>query len=110
MDAYKSNLIYAATLIIVGFWDYFTSINPSIAQLFPLFFGVILLSLNNGVQYGLKAQKKAAFVLTIISVFSLGYLFWSERTHSNPISIFRSIVLVLLGFISIFFYIKSFTK
>jgi hypothetical protein len=107
MNAYKSNLFYAVVLILFSIWEYYSALNPSILHLLPLFFGVIFLSLNNGVQYGLKGQTKAGLVLSGISILCVSYIFFKLFDHNNIFSLFRYAVMILAGIISIFFLSKS---
>jgi hypothetical protein len=107
MNEFKSNLFYAVVLILFSIWEYYSALNPSIVHLLPLFFGVIFLSLNNGVQYGLKGQTKAALVLSVFSLIVVMYIFGNLFDRNNNLSIFRYAVIMLSGIISIFYLLKS---
>ncbi|MBK8051850.1 MAG: hypothetical protein IPK35_00875 [Saprospiraceae bacterium] len=110
MNAYKSNLFHAVVLIFLSIWEYYSALNPSIVQLLPLFFGVIFLSLNNGVQYGLQGQTKAALVLSIFSIVCVILIFLYLYSSIDILSIFRYATMILAGCISVFYLFKSVFK
>jgi len=71
MSTHTVHLVNALTLMALSFLTYVMSLNPSGYDLMPLFFGIVLLALNNGVKYGLKAQTRAAAMLSGICALSL---------------------------------------
>lgn len=110
MNAYKSNLFHAVVLILLSIWEYYSALNPSIVQLLPLFFGVIFLSLNNGVQYGLQGQTKAALILSIFSVLCVMLIFLNFYPSFYIFSILRYGTMILAGCISVFYLFKTVFK
>lgn len=71
MSAHTIHLVNALTLMVLSFLTYVMSLNPNGYDLMPLFFGVVLLALNNGVKYGLKGQTRAAAMLSGLCGLSL---------------------------------------
>lgn len=78
MSTHTIHLVNALTLMALSFLTYVMSLNPSGYDLMPLFFGIVLLALNNGVKYGLKAQTRAAAMLSGICSLSLLPFFLSS--------------------------------
>jgi len=107
MNAQKGNLINAVLLIVFSFWGYIDSLNPSIMDLIPLLFGVILLSLNNGVLYNLKGQKKAAFGFTIVTILFLIFPSMEVVKSTNLAQIFRIASMVATCIFSLFWFFKE---
>ncbi len=71
MSVHTLHLINALSLMGLSFLTYVMSLNPAGYDLMPLFFGIVLLSLNNGVKYGLKGQTRAAAMISGICALSL---------------------------------------
>ena len=71
MKPYIASLINAMLLVGLGSWAYFTSDNPSITALIPVFVGVVLLAINRGVKREEKIQAHIAVLLTLIILFGL---------------------------------------
>ena len=71
MNAYIANLLNAVTLILFSIWAYLGSINPSMTAFIPFVFGIMLLSLNNGVQYKVISQVRVAAALTLLVFLAL---------------------------------------
>lgn len=71
MSVHTVHLVNALTLMALSFFTYIASQNSSGYDLVPLFFGVVLLALNNGVKYGLKGQTRAAAMLSGVCGLSL---------------------------------------
>jgi len=71
MNAHKASLINAVTLIAMGAWGYFGSLTPSPTALIPVFIGVILMVLNNGIKYDNKVIAHIAVVLTFVILIAL---------------------------------------
>ncbi len=68
MTYQKSNLLHATVLIFTSLWMYYDALNKDIGLLIPFLFGVVLLSLNNGIMYENVQQRNAALGITIISL------------------------------------------
>ncbi|MBL0026176.1 MAG: hypothetical protein WBP08_09585 [Saprospiraceae bacterium] len=107
MSAHKANLINALTLFFVSLWAYFGSLNPSMRDLIPLLFGVILLSLNNGVLYGLKGQVRAAMVITFLVTLILIKLFSSAMNNGKTDVLISTGLMISTGIVAIIFLIRG---
>ena len=110
MNVQKANLLNAVTLFSISLWAYFSSMNPSITSLIPLLFGVMLLSLNNGVLHGLKGQTRAAFVLTLIVAIALIKPLLAAVDADKSIAIFRTSLMMFTSIVAIFFFINIIKK
>ena len=103
MNAAKANLINAITLIIMPLWGYFSSLTPSITALIPMVFGIVLLSLNNGIKLENKAQAHAAVALTLIVLISLIKPLSGAMDRSDNMAIFRVGIMIFTGLLSTFY-------
>ncbi|MBK9256664.1 MAG: hypothetical protein IPM42_14345 [Saprospiraceae bacterium] len=108
MNAHKANLINAVSLIFLPLWGYLDSLTPSMTALIPMVFGIVLLSLNNGVQYGIKSQSHAAVVITLLVLISLIKPLTGAIDREDSMAILRVSMMILTGVVSLFFFIKSF--
>lgn len=110
MNAHKANLINAVSLFVMSLWDYFGSMNPVIHSFIPLLFGVMLLSLNNGVLYNIKGQIRAAFVLTFLMAVLL------IKPLSDAVDDEKSVVILRTGWmmgtclLALVFFFKNLKK
>ena len=108
MNAHKASLINAFTLIIMGVWGYFGSLNPSPTAFIPVFVGVILMVLNNGVKYDNKVQAHIAVVLTFIILLALGKILMKRIDDGNTMAIVRIGAMVVTSIFAMIMFIKSF--
>jgi len=108
MNAQKANLINAVALIILPLWGYIDSMTPSMTALIPMVFGIVLLSLNNGVKFEIKAQAHAAVILTLVVLISLIKPLSGAMDREDNMAVFRVGLMILTGVVSMFFFIKSF--
>lgn len=105
---HKSNLVNATTLIVLSFWVYYDAINKDFGLVIPIVFGVVLLSLNNGVLYHIKSQIWAAFIITIFAVIFTIKMAADHYHHSKIDTMIYFVIMSLTGIISsVFLLIKS---
>lgn len=71
MNTHIANLTNAAVMIVMGSWAYLSSANPSPTSLIPVFLGVILVVMSQGVKHEQKAQAHVAVVVTLLAFISL---------------------------------------
>ncbi|MBC7884367.1 MAG: hypothetical protein H7X99_02765 [Saprospiraceae bacterium] len=107
MNAYKANLINALALMVLSTWEYVSSLTPHISDLHPVLIGVVLLVLNNGIQYEIKGQKIAALVVTAILFIILINPLKDAMGNTNNESVFRIGIMMLTSFMSLVFLIKG---
>jgi hypothetical protein len=107
MNAHKANLIHAVTLMGLSIWLYFGSSNPSMTSLIPFIFGVILLSLNNGILYRLKGQTRAALTITIAGGALWLKLLSDAFLAQNQPAIMKIGVMTATCLLSIYYFFKS---
>ena len=108
MNFQKSNLIHSTVLIFISLWMYFDALNKEFGLLIPILFGVVLMSLNNGIMYENKQQKTAAFFITGFSTIFLIYMMRFYYDHNNTEYMCYFGVMSLTSILSILVYI--FTK
>jgi len=58
-SAHKASLLHALTLMGLGAADYLSRNHGTVDVMVPVLFGVVLLSLSNGLLYRLRAQVNA---------------------------------------------------
>ena len=108
MNAHTANLVNAFVLIAMGAWGYFgNDLRPPTA-LIPVFFGVILMVLNNGVKYDNKVIAHIAVVLTLVVLVALFKPFLVRLEDGDTMGIIRTGAMILTSFIATVFFIKSF--
>ena len=107
MNAYTAHLINSVALILMGGWGYFeTSANTA---LIPVLFGVVLLSLSNGVKLENKAIAHVAVILTLLVFGSLiAKPLISALKDGDTLGTIRVGVMVLTSLIALIFFIRSF--
>lgn len=110
MNAQKANLINAVTLIITSIWAYVNATQPSAHDFLPLIFGVIFLSLNNGVLYNNKGQVKAATVLTGVIIILLLLPLSRAIERDKNLEILRLSIMILTSGISMAYLMKCIFK
>lgn len=107
MNAYKANLLNATALILLSIWAYLGSINPSITAFIPFIFGIILLSLNNGVQYKIISQIRVAAVLTLLVFFALIKPLRGAIDRDDSMAVFRVGLMIFTSLLSLIYFIKE---
>jgi len=108
MNAYTANLLNAVTLILFSIWAYLGSINPSMTAFIPFIFGIILLSLNNGVQYKVISQIRVAAVLTLLVFLALIKPLDGAIGRDDNMAIFRVCIMLVTSFLSLIYFIKNY--
>jgi hypothetical protein len=105
MTFQKSNLIHAAASILMSMWMYYDAMNKDFGLLVPLLYGVVLLSLNDGVKYNIPSQKKAAFGFTFLSFFYLMYTGFQKYHSNEPEQMYYFGILGLTSILSVVVFI-----
>ena len=79
-----------------GSWAYFTSDNPSITALIPVFVGVVLLAINRGVK-----RRKSKHILQYITLIILFGLFMPLKVllAEDQLGIIRVAVMAISHFL-----------
>lgn len=105
---HKTNLINATILIVLSFWAYYDAINKDFGLVIPMIFGVVLLSLNNGVLYHIKSQIWAAFIITVFGVGFTVKMAADQYQHSNIDTTIYFGIMSITGIVSsVFLLMKS---
>jgi len=107
MNAYTAHLINSASLILIGGWGYFAT-NAKTA-LIPVLFGVVLLSLSNGVKLENKAIAHVVVVITLLVMISLIIKpLMVALNDGDTLGTIRVGAMVLTSLLALIFFIKSF--
>ena len=80
MTFQKSNLIHATVSIL---WMYYDSMNKDFGLLIPFLFGVVLLSLNNGIMLDNIQQRNAALGVTLLLLVFIVYMIFDFARHDD---------------------------
>lgn len=108
MNAYIANLLNAVTLILFSIWAYLGSINPSMTAFIPFVFGIMLLSLNNGVQYKVISQVRVAAVLTLLVFLALIKPLDGSIGRDDHMAIFRVVGMMITSFLALLYFIMNY--
>ncbi|MDF1695493.1 MAG: hypothetical protein P1U56_06660 [Saprospiraceae bacterium] len=107
MNAYIAHLINSAALILIGAWGYF--VTDAKTALIPVLFGVVLLSLSNGVKLENKAIAHVVVVLTLLVFGSLvAKPLMSAINDGDTMGTIRVGIMSLTSLLALIFFIKSF--
>ena len=107
MNAYTAHLINSVALILIGGWGYFAT--SSNTALIPVLFGVVLLSLSNGVKLENKAIAHVVVVLTLLVFVALvAKPLISAINDGDTLGTIRVGIMSLTSLIALIFFIKSF--
>ena len=106
MKAHKASAINAYTLIVMGGWGYFTTNAPT--ALIPVFIGVILLVLNNGIKFDNKVMAHIAVVLTLLILVALVRPFMGNLNEGDTMGMVRVGLMLLTTAIAFVSFIQSF--
>lgn len=106
MNAHTASAIHAFSLIVMGGWGYFDG--RAITALIPVFFGVILLVLNQGIKNENKVIAHIGVLLTVLILFALIKPFLSSLDNDNTAATIRVSVMILTSIFATVFFVKSF--
>lgn len=107
MNAHKANLINVITLIFMSGWTYLDAMTKDMSSLFPMYFAIILLAMNDGIKYNNKAQFYVALILSLVIMLILINPFLSASTNEDQMAVFRIGIMLLTSLLAIFFLAKS---
>lgn len=108
MNPGNANAANAVILTTLGTWGYFDS--ESAAWLIPVFFGVFLLVLTQGVRNENKAQSFLAAALNLIVLLALLVPLKLQLEDDNINDTIRMSIMILSSLTATFTFIKSFIK
>lgn len=74
MTAYRTNLLNAVILAGISIWQFISEAQQKVPVIVLMVLGIALLSLNNGVKYGIPSQVRAAVIISAVSVLYCLYL------------------------------------
>lgn len=107
MNAYTAHIINSVALILMGGWGYFAT--SSKTALIPVLFGVVLLSLSNGVKLENKAIAHVVVVLTLLVLISLIVKpLMAALGDGDTLGTIRVGIMVLTSILALIYFIKSF--
>lgn len=108
MKAFQANLVNAASLIIFALWGYWGSSSPSATALIPVFFGIVLLILTQGIKRENKIIAHIAVVLTLMVFIALFKPLLAAAGRSDLGAILRIVAMLITSALAMTFFIKSF--
>ena len=94
--------------MVVSTWGYINTLTPSIIDLLPLLVAVVLLSLNNGIKFGLKGQINAAAVITALVSLGLVKATYTAYENVDHDDVVRYGLMALTCLFSLILFIASF--
>jgi uncharacterized membrane protein (UPF0136 family) len=106
MNAHIANLLNAVVLIGMGLWGYMEKSAPT--ALIPVFFGVILVVMSQGVKNENKAQAHVAVIVTLVALLGVLKPFFGALGKDDMIAKVRTGLMVLTGIISMVYFIRNF--
>lgn len=114
MNAHLASLINAVAMIVMGIWGYSAALDKAPTALIPVFLGVILLVLSQGVKNENKAQAHIAVIITLLGLLALAMkpLMGAIDKYSggDMMPLVRVGTMVVTNVISIVFFIRSFIQ
>jgi hypothetical protein len=111
MNTHIANLTNAAVMIVMGSWAYLSSANPSPTSLIPVFLGVILVVMSQGVKHEQKAQAHVAVVVTLLAFISLAVKpLPSAISKGESLPLLRVALMVITNAVALYYFIQSFIK
>ncbi len=108
MNAHIATLINAGAMILLGAWGYLGSTTPSPTALIPVFLGVLLLVLSQGVKAESKAQAHAAVIITLLGFIALFKPFFGAINRDDSAAMLRIGIMLLTNLVALVFFIRSF--
>jgi uncharacterized membrane protein (UPF0136 family) len=106
MNAHIANLLNAVVLIGMGLWGYMEKNAPT--ALIPVFFGVILVVMSQGVKNENKAQAHVAVIVTLLALLGVLKPFIGSLGKDDMIAKVRTGLMVITGILSMVYFIRSF--
>lgn len=113
MKPSKANILNSLTLIVFGIWGaypYILSGTGSITSLIPLFFGLLLLSLNNGMKKENKMISHIVVLVTLLILVALIMPLKGALERSDTMAFIRVGTMVLTSFFAMITFIRSFIQ
>jgi hypothetical protein len=99
LQAYFMSLMTALSLFLVGIWHLNESVETALPQLLPIFFGVLILALNNQLRFNNRGVMTAAIIFTAIAgavlIFFLDHLILKTEFISSVRVYFMLLMCVL---------------
>ncbi len=109
MNAHTASLINAFTLIVMGGWGYFGSLNPSPTSLIPVIVGVLILVCNNGIKFEHKILSHIAVVLTLLIALALFMPLKGAIGREDTLAIIRIGLMIATSIFAMVYFIRSFS-
>jgi len=113
MKPSQANILNSLTLIVFGIWGgypYVLSGAGSVTSLIPLLFGLLLLSLNNGMK---KENKMIAHIVVLVTFVILVALIMPLKgafERSDTMALIRVGIMLLTSFLAMITFIQSFIQ
>ena len=108
MKPHVASAINAAALILLAAWGYMASDTPSPTALIPVLFGILLLTMNQGVMNENKAHAHVAVFLTLIVLIALVMPLKGAFGRGDNMAILRVGIMLLTTVIAMIAFVRSF--
>jgi len=108
MKPHIISLLNGIVLVLMGTLGFLGNGNYPITALIPVFVGMILIGLNKGVKNQNKIVAHIAVLLTLIMLLGLFKPLIGTIERGNYYGIFRSSSMILVTFLALITFIKSF--
>jgi hypothetical protein len=110
MKPFQINIVNALVLISMGLWAYLTSEPKASTSLIPVGFGVVFLLATPLFRKDNKVVAHIVVLLTFLLLFALFMPLRSRLNDGDQIGIIRVATMMVVSFIALAIYIKSFVE
>lgn len=110
MKPHVSSLINAFILILLGSWSYYGSDTRSVTALIPVFVGIVLLFLNNGIKKENKVIAHVAVLLSLLVLIGLFKPLIGAIDRESTLGIVRVALMQLFTLYALITFIQSFIR
>jgi len=110
MNINVANSTNAVMLILMSLWSYNDAMSPNMRLLLPIFYAIALLTLNNGLKYGIATQMRAALFFTLLYFFDLFFMYFMDKQEIDINALIRIVLLSVTSILSSFYIVKGLLK
>lgn len=108
MKPHIISFLNAIVLVSLGSWAYFTSANPSLTALIPVFAGIILIVITPGFKNGNRVLAHVAVGITFLILIGFIKPLTGAVGRSDNMGIARVSIMIVTSIIAMIFFIMSF--
>lgn len=107
MNAKKVNYVNAMIQISISLWMFFDAINGEIYLLFPMFFGIVMMSLNNQIKFYSRGKYIAGIVINLVLLLFLAKVIYDNSILYITESFKYYIILSISALFSMIMFIRA---